>query len=370
MNDKPKDDNDLLQEGTLTADPTADCEPMETPPGAPESTGANEIEGAKVGTVAGIFDGAWGRLKARADGIERPVATPWKVLNDKLGGGFWPGELIPVVGNTGTGKTQWALQIALHNARAGRPVYYVALESDPMEMVARLMVLEYASQGKGRKAWSRLCHGKDDDLGVIAPATKGALCELPLTFTFGEPLSWEPGTLEETLKRCRNDGEHPLVVVDFLQLIGSKDPGGVDIRERISAGSYQLRHLAREYSATILVLSATARSNYDIFNGTKTSGGGKSNSTPKTSFTLGESPPEKLQGSGKESGEIEYAAATVIALCRKPETKEEPNPPVHVAVVKARAGRRGWVGPLLFDGTGYTEQPGSQPAKGESRVYR
>ena len=340
MNDKPKDLNDLAQAGELPKDPLDIAGPEENPPALPGDAGTDESTKARVQPVAEVFDAALEHLKARGAGRERPVATPWPELNDHLGGGFWPGELIPVVGNTGSGKTQWALQIAWHAARKGRPVYYVALESDPMEMVSRLMALEYAECENKRVDWSDLYHGKNTDLTIIAESTTNRLRELPLSFIFGEPLVWSPGDLDSLLRQHEGQSKHPLVVVDFLQLIGG---GRVDIRERISAGSYQLRHLARTYGATILVLSATARKNYDLFDGSR------------PNFGLGKSPTEPLQGSGKESGEIEYAAATVVALCREPWKGKEP-PDVHLAVVKARAGKQGWIGPLGFDGTGYTKQ--------------
>ena len=68
-------------------------------------------------------------LQRRADKEELPVPTPWKCVNRELGGGLWPG-LHVLVGNTGTGKSQWALQLALHAAEQGTHVCYVGLELD------------------------------------------------------------------------------------------------------------------------------------------------------------------------------------------------------------------------------------------------
>ena len=60
---------------------------------------------------------ALARIEARRSKRERPVATPWNGVNEALGGGLWPGFYV-LVGGTGAGKSQWALQLGLHAAGA------------------------------------------------------------------------------------------------------------------------------------------------------------------------------------------------------------------------------------------------------------
>jgi len=354
---KHMDENDLLQEGKLPADPTEECEDMETTQTPLDDAGTDESTKDRVQPVAEVFETAWKSLKARADGLEKPVTTPWKRLNDHLGGGFLPGELIPVVGNPGSGKTQWAVHVAWHNAKAGRPVYYVALESNPADMVSRLMGLEYAERTGKRVVWSDDLYRarKPELLADVAARTSEAIKKLPLSFIFGEPLRWHPSELEEALERHKQAGEQPLVIVDFLQLVGPEpDNGRSDTRERISSAAYYLRTMANDYKATVIAISATARSNYPLFNDTSKSG-------PKdttSAFRIGKGNAKTLEGMGKEAGEIEYAAATVLALCRKWYGKNETPTPLWVAVVKARFGETGWPGKWPLDGTGLGEMQG------------
>ena len=360
MNDKPKDDNDLLQEGTLTADPTDDCDDMKTPPGAPEPAGKDGKDKDKVEPLSDVFDVAWESMTARADGKEPPIKTPWETLDTALGGGIYYGELIPVVGNTGIGKTQWAMEIAYYAAKAGHPVYYVAMESDEPDLVSRLMGLEYRHQTGKAVSWSDdLYKGRKPKLlADVARDTRNPLRSLSLYFIFGHPLEWHPSSLEDSLASHEAEEKRPLVIVDFLQLVGpDPDNAQPDPRNRIMSAAYYLRIMAKDYNATVLAISSTARNNYDLFDG----------SIP--AFELGKTNPKKLEGSGKEAGEIEYAAATIIALCRERGEREE-SKPVWVAVVKARFGKTGWVGALPYGEHGFGEmkKPGQPKRQEQSKT--
>jgi circadian clock protein KaiC len=80
-------------------------------------------------------------------------------LDAMLSGGFWHGSTTLIVGPSGSGKTTIALQFALEGARLGEPTLYVhfqenpvqlrraiaGLGADPGELVARGLMLQYAS---------------------------------------------------------------------------------------------------------------------------------------------------------------------------------------------------------------------------------
>ena len=136
-----KDENDRLLEGTLPSDPTADAEPMMSPAQKELRDGAP--------AVGDLVVEALGRMRRRAQGIEKPIPLPWEHLGERLSGGLWPGCHV-LVGNTGTGKSQWALQVVLHAARQGVPCLYVGLELGKVDLVARLLGL------MSNKKWSRL----------------------------------------------------------------------------------------------------------------------------------------------------------------------------------------------------------------------
>jgi RecA/RadA recombinase len=60
-----------------------------------------------------------------------------KFLDDNLGG-IIPNDLIVLGAKTGAGKTQLATAIAMHNAQAGYPVHYFALEAENNEIERRI----------------------------------------------------------------------------------------------------------------------------------------------------------------------------------------------------------------------------------------
>src|SRR6185503_20448221 len=97
---KLPDDNDRLRAGE-DLDPEAGMVPVDEkgqPRAAPKAIGE-------------LFEAAMARMERRALGLERPIPMPptWRAVAGLGGGGWWPG-LHVLVGNTGSGKSQFALQ--------------------------------------------------------------------------------------------------------------------------------------------------------------------------------------------------------------------------------------------------------------------
>lgn len=240
-----------------------------------------------------------------------------------------------LIGNSGAGKTQFALSIALEAVKNQTPVLYLALEMNEDSVIARMTALE------AKTSWSDL------DLSRRAPtsAEVAALGEISTGFLFVEectPMAFSAVDLREKTEALRK--EYPegiaLVVVDYLQLIG----GEKDLRERIGSVAYAARDLARKHNLAFLLISSTARTFYGLLDGDDASSDSKRKPEP-----MGKGDPSRFIGLGKESGEIEFSADTVVVL-----GKERSQPLVHVAFAKVRHGNRPW-GKLLFDGLRFTE---------------
>ena len=309
------------------------------------------------------------RLRARHEGKERPLPTPWPSLNHALtgkeDGGFWPG-LHLLVGGTGSGKTQFALQCALEAAQRGVPVLYVNLELAPLDLFTRL-----AAMLTGQK-WSTVWNGVE---ALRTHDAKGAPVN-PVAALQALPFHWIDASrgwaydrfiphVEALRLHYPNRGENDpvLVVVDFLQLVGSPKGAREELRERIAGASYQCRQLARTHSAVVLAVSSTSRENY-----AKVSGDGEP----------WEQSAAALVGLGKESGETEFSADSVLILCREVCKEDgkgdgaspQTGTPVHIGVAKLRAGATNWI-PLHFDGSELTEPkqvaPTSRPPERNGR---
>jgi len=312
--------------------------------------------------VGDLLDDAFDRMERRARKEELPVPLPWAKAETALGGGLWPG-LHVLVGNTGSGKSQWALQAGLYAAEAGVPTLYVGLELGRTDLVARLVGLK-----AGRK-WSRLWLGEDyHEVVQMKKDHAAALKDLPFHLEVGGPYGWSYGDLEPLasafrkryVKHLTDDAGKTtrpfLLVLDYLQVVAGPKGMNEDLRHRIQHAAYAGRAVARDMDAAVLLVSSTAREHYLTLQGQMRDRNGK----PKDSKDKpGKGPPARFVGLGKESGEIEYSADTVLALASEPWPKDDDGKPsqeppqegthVWLAVAKVRAGQPSWV-ELRFDG--------------------
>jgi hypothetical protein len=210
--------------------------------------------------LGAVLDGALARMERRARGEERPVSLPWSNVAAALGGGLWGGTLVTLVGDTGTGKTQWALQAAIHAAESGVPVCYVAPDSGVDQMVARIVSL------KARRKWSDLYVGRSgrEVLEKVRSAHAAAMKDLPFHVVGGAGGRAAPHTraLAEWMRgQYPQDrpGQRPfLLVLDFVQLLGGareKESFG----EMMGRAAYEARQAARDFDAVALLVSTTSR---------------------------------------------------------------------------------------------------------------
>ena len=137
-------------------------------------------------------------------------------------------------------------------------------------------------------------------------------------------------------------GNPAFLIVDFLQLVVSPDPAkSEELRERIGKAAYQAREATRnDPGATVLLISSAARGAYE-----------------RLVEEHGKVDPASLLDTGKESGEIEYAADTVLALGREP---ERVGGAPWIAVAKQRTGATGCI-PLRVDGGTFGEAAAQVP---------
>lgn len=305
----------------------------------------------KTCLVENFVESSLNRMTRRAKGEEQPIPLPWPQMAQKLNGGLWPGLHI-LVGETGTGKSQFALQAAHHAASQGVPVLYIGLELEKESIIARLAGLET------KQAWNRIYLGQctpssygttryentpEGGMQEVRDILKDKPWRKRFHAYFGEPMGWDYQELLSLAQAVRLEypeeetkpGSMPfLIVLDFLQIVSSGERRE-DLRERIGRASYTARAAAREFGAAILLVSSTSRDNGKAF------------------FRKEEQHPNSFVGMGKESGEIEFSADTVLALLRDP--KGGFPAPISLAIAKQRAGIPTWCDNLWFDGNRFTE---------------
>lgn len=262
----------------------------------------------------------------------------WPALAGLLRAWF-PDTLAVLVGHTGRGKSSLAVQVAERAAREGAPVLYASLEMSAEELVARLLAL----RGSPGASWSALKRGAYTPAAVAAAGAR-LVADCPHLYL------WAPDSVDrnpEALQRMARavsavaGNRPPLVVLDYVQRLAPPDKE--DRRIAVSDLSGRLRDLSRPGGmaikewpgAAVLALSSTGRGNYAAFGSTA---------------ELRMSP--DLEGSGKESGELEYDAPVLLCMTSdKPgDGEDEPSDGrlSLVRVVKNREGSNGaaW---LLFE---------------------
>ncbi|MEM1007372.1 MAG: DnaB-like helicase C-terminal domain-containing protein [Myxococcota bacterium] len=280
---------------------------------------------------------SWQRFERRNKKLENPFPLPWASLEHQLSGGLWPGLHI-LIGNTGTGKSQWALQIALYAIKRECPVLYVALELSPDDVNARLLALQ------SNIHWSDLWHGKTHALQNAEKALQ-ELQTLPFHQATVPPYGWDYTQLHPLANAIQQHyRKPPLIIIDFLQLISHPPLAREDLRTCIRKTAYVARATARELHCPILMLSSTARDKYNQLAGVE--------------GNLFERPATLMIGLAKESGEIEYAADSVLVLAKPPNPKPNTNPEhnlVYLGIAKRRTGKPGAWLPFTFNGARFEE---------------
>jgi replicative DNA helicase len=176
------------------------------------------------------------------------ITTGFPSLDRLLGGGFRRQDLVMLGGDVGSGKSSFALAIALRCAEAGIPVSYLSGEMSESRLVERALALQ---------ARVRVDALRSGELDEVSRAAVGAaalrLRDLPLRI---RPL---PGQRFAEVGALLEVAPAPgLVVVDDLQLAASpaETASGED---RAAATVRALKGLALRANVAVLALAQLPR---------------------------------------------------------------------------------------------------------------
>ncbi|MBX7183799.1 MAG: replicative DNA helicase [Vicinamibacteria bacterium] len=171
---------------------------------------------------------------------------------DRMTSGFQKGDLIILAARPAMGKTSFALNIARTAAQAtAEPVAIFSLEMSKEQLVKRLIFAE-ARIESGLVTRGQL---RDSDWGKLTTAW-AELHKLPLFIDDASFLT--PLELRAKCRRLKSEHGLGLIVVDYLQLMGSG--GRVENRQQeISSISRSLKGLAKELEVPVLALSQLSR---------------------------------------------------------------------------------------------------------------
>ena len=189
---------------------------------------------------------------AESEAIEKPrYETGFRFL-DELLGGLKCGDLIVIGSRPAMGKTALALRVATQICNdSNKPCIYFSNEMTANEIT--MNILTQYSKVDSRKMKKK--DFVDDDLKNIAKATC-KLSSLPFFIDDSIGLSLDSIISECRLKKA--EGDLSLVVVDYLQLIRSKN--SVDKDEETIKIMAELKALALEINCPVIILSQLDRS--------------------------------------------------------------------------------------------------------------
>lgn len=251
----------------------------------------------------------------RSDPCDEPLEVlrtglPWwdGMMPD---GGFRRGDKVIVGGEPGTGKTTLALNFVLGVLEQSRDasVVWAAGEMSPKALRNRLLTNACdLARGVLSRPWAKLsplqAQAKRDGIERLHDvADRLVILEGPLT----------PAVIEAEVRAAKPD----ILVVDYLQLVGSDDPG-LGAMERVEAALRSVVSLAQQHGLVAIVLSSSSK---------PTSGAGLD---PWSAF--------------RSSAEIRFAADLAYFGVQDPETRREgvrgiERVEVTWRCVKARDGR-------------------------------
>jgi replicative DNA helicase len=253
-------------------------------------------------------------FEARVNGTAPGPITGLKRVDAELGGALPPGPSI-LLGNTGTGKTAFSLQVA---ASCQCPALYVSCEMSPAELLRRHMARvcsEYLNRFKS---------GEMPPDEVMKKAHKAAEAAPLLSLVDATRAYASPVYLRDVAEIARGDSRHLLIIIDSLHAWVESSPNNAPEYDSINAGLAALRTLSYQLACPMLIICELNRASMKA--------------------------PDVNSGAGTRR--IEYGAETVIILNRKEDAHQDGAGEVEVNLkfAKNRHGAAGKTTKLLFNG--------------------
>jgi len=167
-----------------------------------------------IGSITPIIDNAIIKGRDRSlDRVEMDLTWGVEALDHKTKGAFY-GELTVLAGESGGGKTQLAVQMAVENAIKGRPVLIFSMEMSKEKLAQRAYPLIVDDLPA-----SLLRDPRGMTLHTGVPALRrasAALAKLPIYIDETSPLSFSKFIAR--CKSCTRKYGIELIIVDYLQL--------------------------------------------------------------------------------------------------------------------------------------------------------
>lgn len=196
------------------------------------------------------------RFTNKEDGIITGVQTHYKRLDSKTGG-LQPSDFIIIAGRPSSGKTAFALNLALNIIwKSKEPVGFFSLEMSAEQLVQRLL----ACYSKVSSEKLRSGYLKAEEQRKVIEGNK-VLSNFPLYIDDTPGLN----ILEIRARARRLKSRVPnlsVIFIDYLQLIqgpGGSQRGEFNRQQEVSEISRTMKNIARELKVPVIALSQLSR---------------------------------------------------------------------------------------------------------------
>ena len=170
---------------------------------------------------------------------------------DRALGAVYPGRLYTVAARPGVGKTAFALNVAVHNARAEHRVGFISVEQSIDELAARVTsILSGCSLAQIMGDADR----SEFETREIREAV-AQLATLPITINDATPTTIE--RIASTVRHLRHTKGIEVLIVDYLQKISRS--GKRDRHEELGAIAQGLKDVGRIHNLPVIVLAQLKR---------------------------------------------------------------------------------------------------------------
>lgn len=249
-----------------------------------------------------------------------PLSTGIQELDELLGGGFRPGQLVVVGARPGVGKSVVGTNFAVAAAQRGNGVLLCSMEMTRDEVLERVFA-DQADIPLDRIREPRLM-SQSERRRLELSADRVASLPLKIVDTGKQTL----GSIRAAARdRTRTPRGLRLLVVDYLQLMTTTSRSGTQRHEIVGEFSRELKLLAKELGITVVALAQLNRAAEQ-----------RADKRPQLSDL-------------RESGSLEQDADIVALLHRDPDDQEAMDF-IEFRIPKHRGGPTGvrdlfWVGP-------------------------
>jgi replicative DNA helicase len=190
------------------------------------------------------------RKKSAILGIVPGVPTGIRAL-DKKTGGLQKTDLIVLAARPAMGKTSLAVQIAKHVAETGCAVGVFSLEMSARQLFTRLLIQQSQMDGKAFNNGNLFPEQEQEMKNAAAALSR-------IGIFIDDTPGLEINGLRGKAKRWKIQNNISLIIVDYMQLVSSRDNRGNRERE-ISEISRTLKIIAKELDVPVIALSQLSR---------------------------------------------------------------------------------------------------------------